>query len=77
MSTAEWLFVKLLIIHLDNVHRAMKRGLFVTIEGLQADIRMFFSSPIPKRIWDMVKPMQNEEFILFVESALNARPTHE
>src|SRR5438034_661476 len=35
ISDEEWLFVKMLILHLDAVHRAMKAGMFVTLEGLR------------------------------------------
>jgi hypothetical protein len=67
VSTAEWLFVKLLIVHLDSVHRAMRAGLFVPLEGLQVDIKDFFSAPIPKAVWHELRPLQDSQFVQFVE----------
>lgn len=69
ITTAEWLFIKLLVLHLDSVHRAIKAGLFVSVEGLQKDIEEFFKSPIPKVIWEKMKPLQDKEFVRFVEDS--------
>jgi len=62
--------VKMLILHLDTVRRAMKAGLFVKIEGLRNDICHFLSLPIPKSVWLAIKPFQDAEFIAFVEDSL-------
>lgn len=67
ISTREWLLVKMLILHLDTVHRAKKVGTFVTLEGLQKDMREFFALPIPKAVWEEMKPFQDNEFKVFVE----------
>jgi hypothetical protein len=71
VSHEEELFVTLLILHLDKVHRAMKAGMFITLEGLQSDIEGFFSLPIPKAVWEKAKPLQNREFVKFIEASLN------
>lgn len=70
ISDEEFLFVKLLILHLDTVHRMMKSGMFVTLEGLQKDVAEFFSAPIPKAIWEKIKPLQDADFAEFIESNL-------
>lgn len=70
VTDEERLFVKQLIVHLDTVRRAMKAGLFVKLEGLQADVREFFSSPIPKAVWESMKPLQDEAYVAFVEDCL-------
>lgn len=70
ITPAESLFVTQLIIHLDSVHRAMKKGLFVTIEGLGQDIRTFFSAPIARAVWQELRSRQNREFVQFVENFL-------
>jgi hypothetical protein len=67
ISIEERLFVKLLILHLDSVHRAMKADMFVSLEGLQMDVREFFSSPIPKAVWEKMRPLQDVDFVRFVE----------
>jgi len=68
ISPEESLFVRLLILHLDSVHRAMKADMFVSLEGLQADIREFFSSPITKAVWEKMRPLQDLDFVCFVEA---------
>ena len=72
ITDEESLFVKQLIVHLDTVRRAMKAGLFVKLEGLQTDVREFFSSPIPKAVWEKLKPLQDADFVAFVEDCLRA-----
>ncbi|HZR20225.1 MAG TPA: hypothetical protein VFE51_23280 [Verrucomicrobiae bacterium] len=71
ISVAERLFVKMLIIHLDSAYRAMKAGLFVHLEGLQTDIRTFFAAPVPKKIWEELRALQDRQFVEFVEEVLN------
>jgi hypothetical protein len=39
VTDQEWLFVKMLIIHLDTVRHAMKAGMFVKIEGLKFHVK--------------------------------------
>jgi len=70
ISGDEFLFVKLLILHLDTVYRAMKAGTFVKLEGLQDDIAQFMSLPIPKFVWDKLKPLRDADFITFVENCV-------
>lgn len=69
VTDQEEVLVNSLIIHLDTVHRAIRSGLYVKIEGLQADIRDFFSLPIPKAVWNKVKPFQNADFVHYIEAA--------
>jgi hypothetical protein len=68
VSDSEWLFVKILILHLDTVRRATKAKAFVKLDGLQNDVREFFALPIPKAVWTKIKMFQDEDFVLFVES---------
>ena len=70
VTDREWLFVKMLILHLDTVWRAMNAGLFVELEGLKSDVRDFFSLPIPAAVWHIAKPLQNHDFVAFIDSAL-------
>ena len=70
VSNDEALFVKTLLLHLDVVRRTMKAGIFVKIQGLQKDIRDFFTLPIPKSVWETIKPFQDGDFVAFVESCL-------
>ncbi len=63
----EWLFVKFIILNLDTIYRAMNMGMFVKLEGLQKDVREFFSAPIPIVVWGKLKPLQDQDFAAFVE----------
>jgi hypothetical protein len=73
VSDEEVIFVNLLILHLNTVHRAIKEGMFVMVEGLQKDIKGFFSLPIPRAVWEKAKAFQNSDFKEFVE---NSRRKH-
>jgi hypothetical protein len=68
ISNEEELFLKFLILHLNSAFRAMKSGMFLSPEGLRADIRQFFALPIPKRVWEKLKPLQDRDFVRFVQS---------
>jgi hypothetical protein len=70
VSNNEALFVKTLLLHLDVVRRAMKAGIFVKIQGLQTDIQDFFTLPIPKAVWEKIKPFQDKDFIAFIDDCL-------
>ena len=69
VTDEEEMFINLLILHLDTVHRARKAGMFVNLEGLQVDIKEFFSLPIPEIIWQKAKAFQNRDFVRFVEAS--------
>jgi hypothetical protein len=69
VTAEEQLFVKMLILHLDTVRRAMNAGVFVKIAELKSDIREFLSLPIPKMVWRKMKPFQDKEFVDFVEGS--------
>jgi hypothetical protein len=74
VSNDESLFIKTLLLHLDVVRRAMKAGVFVKIQGLQNDVRDFFTLPIPKLVWEKMKPFQDDDFVAFIENCLRPVP---
>lgn len=67
LSSEERLFVRMLILHLAGCFRAAKAEMYVLPEEMAADIRNFFSRPIPRAVWDELKGLQNKDFVLFVE----------
>jgi hypothetical protein len=73
VSDEEWAFIKTLLLHLDTVRRATEAGLFIKIEGLQSDVRFFLSLPIPKAVWEKIKPFQDDDFVAFVENCLKEK----
>jgi hypothetical protein len=64
-------YATLLILHLNNAYWAMKEGMFLQPEGLQKDIRWFFSLPITKEVWEKTKPFQDKEVVSFIEKCLS------
>ena len=70
ISDDERLFVHLLILHLAASYRARKLGLYFQEEGLRADIKQFFSRPIPKLVWDKSRLYQERDFVAFVDSCI-------
>jgi hypothetical protein len=72
ITVQEKLFVSFLILHLNSAYHAMKDGVFVIPEGMQLDIQMFFSRPIAKAVWDVMKVFQDAAFVQFVETCLAA-----
>ena len=65
----EALFVKLLIQHLHATFQAMREGVFIEVEGMRADVRAFIALPIPHALWPDLRPLQNRDFVAFVEHA--------
>jgi hypothetical protein len=70
ITEVEKRFIISLILHLNTVYHAMKEGMFVPIEGLQKDIRNFFSLPIPRSTWEKNRVFQNADFVRFVEESI-------
>jgi plasmid maintenance system killer protein len=70
ISVQEELFVNMLILHLSTVYRAMRHGEFVKLEGLRKDVEGFFSLPVPRVMWEKIKPLQDTDFIAFIEDCL-------
>jgi hypothetical protein len=68
VTKEEELLINMLLLHLDSVWRAMEAGLFVEIEGLRRDVGEFLALPIPRAVWNRVKPFHNKSFVRFVET---------
>ena len=68
ISEEEQIFVNFVILHLNSVFDAMKEKLVLRPEGLRKDVGRFFALPIPRAVWNQMKPLHEEEFVRFVES---------
>ena len=73
ITDEEELLVLLLILHLRSAYEAMTAGMFPMLEGLRQDIRVFFSLPIPRAVWESVKRYQDEAFVVFIEACTGKR----
>jgi hypothetical protein len=69
VTEEEKVFVTMIVQHVHSVYRARNEHLLSTLEGLRRDIGQFFSLPIPKEVWEKIKPFQNQDFVEFVESS--------
>jgi hypothetical protein len=51
----------------------MQSKLVIKQEGFRRDVGEFFALPIPREIWETTKVVQNDDFVVFVESCRNAK----
>ena len=70
VTSAEELFVGLIISHINSVFYATNDELVVKWEGLRRDVKAFFSLPVPRAVWNTTKLLQNQDFAAFIESSL-------
>ena len=70
VTPAEKYFVSMIISHTSSVYEALKDELVTEQEGLRRDVKVFFSLPIPKAVWNNTKLLQNQDFAAFIESSL-------
>lgn len=71
LTREEWLFIRFLILHISSVHRAMKYGVLPDLEGFEKDVGALLALPLPRVVWEEMKPLQNESFVRFVEACLS------
>jgi len=70
VNHGEEVYTSALIQHLSSAYRAMQSDLTIKPEGLRRDVHEFFQLPIPKSVWERIKPFQDKDFVVFVESCL-------
>ena len=73
LTREEELFVHTLILHLRAAFKARKFGMQFDDDVVSADIRQFFSRPIPLAVWERSKVFQDSDFVSFVDSCLDPR----
>jgi hypothetical protein len=66
-------YVNMVVQHLNSAFEATKSGLVIKPEGLTADVRWFFSLPIPRSMWEKLRRLQNDDFVDFVQVCLEAK----
>jgi len=75
INLGEEMYVNALIQHLFSVYRAMQDDLTAKPQQLQRDIQDVFTLPIPKMVWEKLKPFQDGDFIAFIESCWHPTST--
>lgn len=71
VTADETQFVMLLMFHLYCWHRAILGGEVSVLEGLEQDVRSFFTRPIPRYVWNERKAFFDTDFRHFVDDILN------
>lgn len=69
-TTAESEFLRSAIAHFLTGWRVVNAGGVIKVKEFAADVRGFFSLPLPRAVWDKTKQFRNQRFVEFVEKAL-------
>lgn len=75
VNVLEERFVLMLLFHLNAVRRAIEEGLYPAPEGLDEDVRLFLSLPVPSVVWERIRDSQDRAFVRFVEDIVSGRGT--
>lgn len=70
VTAEEAQFVMLLMFHLHCWYRAIQGKEVSNLDGLEKDIRNFFSRPIPRHVWEDRKSFFDRDFRQFVDELL-------
>ena len=73
VTPEEKMFVVFLILHLANTFYTTKTWFLKRPQGLRKDVERFFSLPVPQKVWQMVRELQDEEFVRFVDLCTSGR----
>ena len=73
ITVAEKRFVHELILHLRTSFKARQAGMDFDDDAVAADIRQFFSHPIPREAWKFSRAYQDREFVTFVEKNFDSK----
>ena len=71
ISDAEREFLKTVFVHLHTGWLLSRKGVLATEETLVADLRDFFSRPIPRHVWEEARDTRDRHFREFVEQSLS------
>jgi hypothetical protein len=67
----EKIFVNTVILHIHASYQAMRNGLVIKPEGVRRDVSSLLNLPIFEIVWEETKVLQNDDFVVFVESCRN------
>ncbi len=69
ITRREEYFVIMVVNHMSAAYDAYREGMFRLYE---ADVRDFFTLPIPARVWEEIRPYQGPELVEFIDGLLPA-----
>jgi hypothetical protein len=70
VTAEETQFVMLLMFHLHCWYRAIEGKEVSSLDGLEKDIRNFFSRPVPRHVWEERKSFFDRDFRRYVDDLL-------
>jgi hypothetical protein len=75
VTPTEGIFVNLIILHLTTVFAAMRSGLLKKPQGTDADLKEFFSLPIPRQVWQDTLKYRDKDTRRYVERLAGMKPS--
>jgi len=73
ISLAEEEFLNVVIVHFQTSWLLAREGAMLTLDVLAADVRWFFSLPLPRAVWQRTREFRDPIFVEFVESAVQGK----
>ena len=70
-TVVENVFLNEIIVQFLTGWRVAAAGGVTTLGELAADVRAFFSLPLPRAVWEKTKNSRNQQFARFVERSLD------
>jgi hypothetical protein len=71
ITGAETAFLRLVFVHFYTGWLLAKRGALVSLTALAADVKSFFTLPLPRAVWKESREGRDDAFVKFVESSVN------
>jgi hypothetical protein len=62
-------FLNLVFVHFQTGWLVAKSGALISLAELSADMKEFFSLPLPRAAWEKTKQFRNPRFVQFIEKA--------
>lgn len=73
VTVAEAWFMNEVIVHFHTGWQITSKGSLLALDAVRADVRNFFSLPIPHAVWKRTKDARDPKFVEFVEDCLCER----
>jgi hypothetical protein len=69
-TAVEMMFLNDVIVHFESGWKLALKNTVLTQKTYTADVRKFFSHPLPREVWERTKDGRNPEFVRFIERAI-------
>jgi hypothetical protein len=73
ISVAEEEFLRLVIVHFSSGWLLARDDFVISLEVIAADVRGFFSLPLPRAIFERARESTDPAFVAFVDQALRSK----